>query len=85
MTRTVRYTPLMRGNSDNSARTVQRYSRGKINRTRPDHKGVLRLSEKFEVDALQTRPGGGGIPSQKVGRHLRFHRELIDGWLGVRS
>ena len=26
----------------------------------------------------------GKIPSQKVGRHLRFHRELIDGWLGVR-
>ena len=26
-----------------------------------------------------------GIPSQKVGRHLRFHRELIDGWSDVRN
>jgi len=23
----------------------------------------------------------GKIPSQKVGRHLRFHREAIDEWL----
>jgi len=23
----------------------------------------------------------GKIPSQKVGRHLRFHREVIDEWL----
>jgi excisionase family DNA binding protein len=23
----------------------------------------------------------GKIPSQKVGRHLRFHRESIDEWL----
>ena len=24
---------------------------------------------------------GGKVPSQKVGRHWRFHREAIDGWL----
>ena len=23
----------------------------------------------------------GKVPSQKVGRHLRFHREVIDEWL----
>jgi len=23
----------------------------------------------------------GKVPSQKVGRHLRFHREAIDDWL----
>jgi len=23
----------------------------------------------------------GKVPSQKVGRHLRFHREAIDEWL----
>lgn len=23
----------------------------------------------------------GKVPSQKVGRHLRFHRESIDEWL----
>jgi len=23
----------------------------------------------------------GKIPSQKIGRHLRFHRESIDEWL----
>lgn len=25
------------------------------------------------------------IPAQKVGRHLRFHRKVIDVWLGVRG
>ncbi len=24
----------------------------------------------------------GKIPGQKVGRHWRFHREVIDRWLG---
>jgi len=27
----------------------------------------------------------GKIPSQKVGRHLRFHREYIDKWLKPRN
>ncbi|MBA4392212.1 MAG: DNA-binding protein [Desulfobacca sp.] len=26
----------------------------------------------------------GKIPSQKVGRHWRFHKEAIDQWLGNR-
>jgi excisionase family DNA binding protein len=27
----------------------------------------------------------GKVPSQKVGRHLRFHREAIDDWLKRRD
>jgi len=27
----------------------------------------------------------GKVPSQKVGRHWRFHRETIDRWLGERE
>jgi excisionase family DNA binding protein len=27
----------------------------------------------------------GKIPAPKVGRHLRFHEEVIDRWLGVQS
>lgn len=27
----------------------------------------------------------GKIPSQKVGRHWRFHREAIDSWLSNKS
>ncbi|MGB2781445.1 MAG: helix-turn-helix domain-containing protein [Phycisphaerae bacterium] len=26
----------------------------------------------------------GKLPSQKVGRHWRFHRDAIDRWLGQR-
>jgi hypothetical protein len=58
---------------------------GKQTGQHPDHRGVIRLSENFEVDALQTRPAEGQIASQKAGRHLRFNIELIDGWLGVWS
>ena len=27
----------------------------------------------------------GKVPSQKVGRHWRFHKEAIDQWLGNRK
>jgi len=27
----------------------------------------------------------GSIPAHKVGRHWRFHRETIDGWLTSKS
>ena len=27
----------------------------------------------------------GKVPSQKVGRHWRFHKEAIDGWLRSNS
>jgi excisionase family DNA binding protein len=27
----------------------------------------------------------GKVPGQKVGRHWRFHREVIDNWLGNRK
>lgn len=27
----------------------------------------------------------GKIPGQKVGRHWRFHRTVVDQWLGIRD
>jgi excisionase family DNA binding protein len=55
---------------------------------KPDN--VLTIEElsvylKIPKSTLYKLVREGKIPSQKVGRHLRFHRALIDGWLGVRS
>lgn len=51
---------------------------------KPDN--VLTIEElsvylKIPKSTLYKLVREGKIPSQKVGRHLRFHRESIDEWL----
>lgn len=41
----------------------------------------LALYLKIPKSTLYKLVREGKIPSQKVGRHLRFHRESIDEWL----
>ncbi|NPV06033.1 MAG: helix-turn-helix domain-containing protein [Syntrophaceae bacterium] len=41
----------------------------------------LSLYLKIPKSTLYKLVREGKIPSQKVGRHLRFHRESIDEWL----
>ena len=42
------------------------------------------LSEylKISKSSLYKLVQQGRVPGQKVGRHWRFHREVIDEWLG---
>jgi excisionase family DNA binding protein len=45
------------------------------------------LSEylKISKSTLYKLAQEGSIPSQKVGKHWRFHRETIDSWLKSRT
>lgn len=40
--------------------------------------GYLKIPKSSLYKLLQE----GKIPGQKVGRHWRFHRDVIDRWLG---
>ncbi|MEX0744881.1 MAG: helix-turn-helix domain-containing protein [Phycisphaeraceae bacterium] len=40
---------------------------------------------KLSKSTLYKLAQEGKVPGQKVGRHWRFHREVIDGWLAGRS
>jgi excisionase family DNA binding protein len=51
---------------------------------------VLTISElatylKISKSTLYKLAQDGRLPGQKVGRHWRFHREVIDRWLAERS
>ncbi len=46
-----------------------------------DLAGYLKLSKSTLYKLAQE----GKVPGQKVGRHWRFHREVIDNWLGKRA
>jgi len=53
-------------------------------KNQPDN--VLTIEElsvylKIPKSTLYKLVREGKVPSQKVGRHLRFHREAIDDWL----
>ena len=37
---------------------------------------------KLSTSTLYKLCAEGKIPGQKVGRHWRFHREVVDEWLG---
>lgn len=39
---------------------------------------------KLSVSTLYKLCAEGKVPGQKVGRHWRFHREVIDAWIGHR-
>jgi len=48
---------------------------------------VLTISElstylKVSKSTLYKLAQEGKVPGQKVGRHWRFHRDVIDRWLG---
>jgi len=40
---------------------------------------------KISKSTLYKLAQEGKVPGQKVGRHWRFHREVIDEWLGKAS
>lgn len=44
---------------------------------------IIELSAylKISKSTLYKLAQDGKLPGQKVGRHWRFHREAIDGWL----
>ena len=49
---------------------------------------VLTITElstylKVSKSTLYKLAQEGKVPGQKVGRHWRFHREVIDQWLGT--
>ena len=51
---------------------------------------VLTITElsaylKISKSTLYKLAQEGKVPGQKVGRHWRFHREVIDEWLGKTS
>jgi excisionase family DNA binding protein len=57
-------------------------------KNKPDH--VLTIDElsaylKIPKSTLYKLVREGKIPSQKIGRHWRFHRETIDKWLRSRN
>jgi excisionase family DNA binding protein len=57
-------------------------------KNQPDN--VLTIDElsvylKIPKSTLYKLVREGKVPSQKVGRHLRFHREAIDDWLKRRD
>ena len=43
--------------------------------------GYLKIPKSTLYKLLQE----GKVPGQKVGRHWRFHRDVIDRWLGERK
>ena len=52
-----------------------------------NHDNVLTITElsaylKVSKSTLYKLAQEGKVPGQKVGRHWRFHREVIDQWLG---
>ena len=46
--------------------------------------GELSKYLKISRSTLYKLAQEGKLPSQKVGRHWRFHRDAIDRWLGQR-
>ena len=42
--------------------------------------GYLKVSKSTLYKLAQE----GSLPGQKVGKHWRFHRDVIDRWLGLR-
>jgi excisionase family DNA binding protein len=44
--------------------------------------GDLAIYLKLSKSTLYKICQEGKVPGQKVGRHWRFHREVIDNWLG---
>ena len=40
---------------------------------------------KLSKSTLYKLAQEGKVPGQKVGRHWRFHKEVIDRWLGNRA
>ena len=40
---------------------------------------------KLSTSTLYKLCGEGKVPGQKIGRHLRFHRGVIDAWLAGRG
>jgi excisionase family DNA binding protein len=36
---------------------------------------------KLSTSTLYKLCAAGKVPGQKVGRHWRFHKDVIDGWL----
>lgn len=44
--------------------------------------GELSAYLKVSKSTLYKLAQEGKLPGQKVGRHWRFHRDVIDGWLG---
>lgn len=47
--------------------------------------GDLAKYLKLSTSTLYKLCAEGKIPGQKVGRHWRFHRAVIDRWLGDKS
>lgn len=47
--------------------------------------GDLASYLKLSTSTLYKLCGEGKVPGQKVGRHWRFHRGVIDAWLAGRS
>ncbi|TET32856.1 MAG: DNA-binding protein [Planctomycetota bacterium] len=55
-----------------------------------EHDRVLTIGElseylKISKSTLYKLAQEGNLPGQKVGKHWRFHREVIDRWLASRS
>ena len=44
--------------------------------------GELSKYLKISKSTLYKLAQEGKLPSQKVGRHWRFHRDAVDAWLG---
>lgn len=44
--------------------------------------GELSRYLKISRSTLYKLAQEGKLPGQKVGRHWRFHRDAVDGWLG---
>lgn len=40
---------------------------------------------KLSTSTLYKLCAEGKVPGQKVGRHWRFHKDVIDNWLGKRA
>jgi excisionase family DNA binding protein len=47
--------------------------------------GELSKYLKISRSTLYKLAQEGKVPAQKVGRHWRFHREIVDRWLGERE
>jgi excisionase family DNA binding protein len=53
----------------------------------PDVMTIDDLASYLQVSksSLYKLAQGGKVPGQKVGKHWRFHRAVIDRWLGDRE
>ena len=47
--------------------------------------GDLARYLKLSTSTLYKLCAEGKVPGQKVGRHWRFHKDVIDHWLGKRA